>query len=93
MTGGATTERRGNIFGCTSFWAFRAADGDEEPGRCLGALSVCCEFTLGGHRPTRIAMIVAIEATVIVVVGPGRVRLGAFDGTTLMAVVSVATHR
>ena len=65
--GGATTERHGNIFGCASFWAFRAADCDEEPGRCLGAIPSCCEGTLGGHQPTRIAMIVAIEATITVV--------------------------
>ena len=91
--GGATTERHGNIFGCASFWAFRAADCDEEPGRCLGAIPSCCEGTLGGHQPTRIAMIVAIEATAIVVVVSRRVGLGAFASTTLMAVVSVATHR
>jgi len=38
-------------------------------------------------------MIVAIEATAIVVVVSRRVGLGAFASTTLMAVVSVATHR
>ena len=91
--GGATTERHGNIFRCASFGAFRAADGDEEQGRCPGAIPSCCEGTLGGHQPTRIAMIVAIEATAIVVVVPRRVRLGAFASTRLMAVASVTTHR
>ena len=46
---GATSARRGNIFGCST-WAFGAADCDEEPERCLRALAACCEDTLGGHR-------------------------------------------
>jgi len=37
------------MFGC-SYWAFGAADGDEQPGRCLRALPAGCEGTLGGHR-------------------------------------------